>query len=80
MYVCMYKLYQYINTHTFVDCIVTAHFQLLVEEGATLDCGDKFGDSPLHEALRHHTMSQLKNLQEGKDIARVCDYELSGYL
>ncbi len=46
--------------------------QLLVEEGATLDSGDKFGDCPLHEALRHHTMSQLKTLQEGKDIGRVC--------
>ena len=46
--------------------------QLLVEEGANLDCGDKFGDCPLHEALRHHTMSQLKNLQEGKDIGKVC--------
>lgn len=43
-----------------------------MEEGASLDSRDKFGDCPLHEALRHHTMSQLKNLQEGKDIGKVC--------
>ena len=37
-----------------------------------MDSKDKFGDCPLHEALRHHTMSQLKNLQDGKDIGKVC--------
>ena len=34
--------------------------------------GDKFWDRPLHEALRHHTMSQLKQLQESpQDIGKV---------
>ena len=32
---------------------------------------DKFGDRPLHEAFRHHTMSQLRHLQEDKDISKV---------
>ena len=46
--------------------------RLLVEEGANPDMGDKFGDRPLHEALRHHTMSQLKQLQESpQDIGKV---------
>ena len=46
-------------------------FQLLVEKGAGMDIGDKFGDRPLHEALRHHTMSQLRHLQADKDIGKV---------
>ena len=46
--------------------------QLLVEEGANMDLADKFGDCPLHEALRHHTMSQLRHLQESpEDIGKV---------
>ena len=46
--------------------------RLLVEEGANPDMGDKFGDRPLHEALRHHTMSQLKQVQESpQDIGKV---------
>ena len=45
--------------------------QLLVEKGASMDIGDKFGDRPLHEALRHHTMSQLRDLQADKDIGKV---------
>lgn len=36
-----------------------------------MDLGDKFGDRPLHEALRHHTMSQLKQLQEANDVGKV---------
>ena len=36
-----------------------------------MDIGDKFGDRPLHEALRHHTMSQLRHLQADKDIGKV---------
>ena len=48
------------------------HIQLLVEEGANMDLGDKFGDRPLHEALRHHTMSQLRHLKESpQDIGKV---------
>ena len=46
--------------------------RLLVEEGASPDIGDKFGDRPLHEALRHHTMSQLKQIKESpQDIGKV---------
>lgn len=36
-----------------------------------MDLGDKFGDTPLHEALRHHTMSQLKHLQAANDVGKV---------
>jgi hypothetical protein len=36
-----------------------------------MDMGDKFGDRPLHEALRHHTMSQLKHLQAANDVGKV---------
>jgi len=37
-----------------------------------MDIGDKFGDRPLHEALRHHTMSQLRHLKESpQDIGKV---------
>ena len=36
-----------------------------------MDLGDKFGDSPLHEALRHHTMSHLKQMQEANDVGKV---------
>ena len=50
--------------------------RLLVEEGANSDLGDKFGDRPLHEALRHHTMSQLKQLKESaQDIGKVRERE-----
>lgn len=31
--------------------------------GANLNLMDKDGDTALHEALRHHTLSQLKHLQ-----------------
>ena len=55
-------------------CTFCAIVQLLVEKGASMDIGDKFGDRPLHEALRHHTMSQLRDLQADKDIGKVNDY------
>ena len=29
---------------------------------------DKDGDSPLHEALRHHTLWQLRTLQDKQDV------------
>lgn len=45
--------------------------QLLVEEGACMDMADKFGDRPLHEALRHYTLSQLKHLQAANDVGKV---------
>ncbi|KAH9364084.1 hypothetical protein HPB48_012982 [Haemaphysalis longicornis] len=36
----------------------------LVREGCNLNMPDKDGDTPLHEALRHHTLSQLRHLQD----------------
>ncbi len=50
---------------------MTDFFQLLVREGAKLDIVDKDGDSPLHEALRYHTLLQLKQLQDVKDVSKV---------
>ena len=42
--------------------------------------GDKFGDRPLHEALRHHTMSQLKQVQESpQDIGKVMWFLASAF-
>jgi len=45
--------------------------QLLVREGANLNIPDKDGDTPLHEALRHHTLSQLRQLQDVQDVGKV---------
>lgn len=47
--------------------------QLLVREGANLNLADKDGDTPLHEALRHHTLSQLRQLQDMQDVGKVRD-------
>uniref|UniRef100_A0A8C7DWL7 E3 ubiquitin-protein ligase MIB1 n=1 Tax=Naja naja TaxID=35670 RepID=A0A8C7DWL7_NAJNA len=44
---------------------------LLVRAGAKLDIQDKDGDTPLHEALRHHTLSQLRQLQDMQDVGKV---------
>ncbi len=46
--------------------------QLLVREGCNINIPDKDGDTPLHEALRHHTLSQLRQLQDVQDIGKVC--------
>lgn len=46
--------------------------QLLVREGCSLNIPDKDGDTPLHEALRHHTLSQLRQLQDMQDVGKVC--------
>lgn len=46
-------------------------FQLLVREGANLNVPDKDGDTPLHEALRHHTLSQLRQLQDVRDVGKL---------
>ncbi|XP_014247997.1 E3 ubiquitin-protein ligase MIB1 [Cimex lectularius] len=45
--------------------------RLLVREGANLNITDKDGDTPMHEALRHHTMSQIKQLQGVRDIGKL---------
>ena len=42
-------------------------FRLLVREGGNLNVTDKDGDTPLHESLRHHTLSQLRQLQVGSE-------------
>ena len=46
-------------------------WQLLVREGCDLNVPDKDGDTPLHEALRHHTLSQLRQLQDMQDVGKV---------
>lgn len=50
--------------------------QLLVREGANLNIPDKDGDTPLHEALRHHTLSQLRQLQDMQDVGKVKYFNL----
>lgn len=44
---------------------------------AKLDVQDKDGDTPLHEALRHHTLSQLRQLQDMQDVSKVEPWEPS---
>ena len=39
--------------------------------GANLNITDKDGDTPLHEALRHHTLSQLRQLQDMQDVGKL---------
>ena len=57
------------SMHSKLDFLL--HFQLLVREGANLNLADKDGDTPLHEALRHHTLSQLRQLQDMQDVGKV---------
>lgn len=52
-----------------IDSLIDS--QLLVREGANLNVADKDGDTPLHEALRHHTLSQLRQLQDVQDVGRL---------
>lgn len=65
------------------DCLLGSFFvhilcfQLLVRAEAKLDVQDKDGDTPLHEALRHHTLSQLRQLQDMQDVSKVEPWEPS---
>uniref|UniRef100_U5EJK2 RING-type E3 ubiquitin transferase n=1 Tax=Corethrella appendiculata TaxID=1370023 RepID=U5EJK2_9DIPT len=45
--------------------------KLLVRENANLNIPDKDGDTPLHEALRHHTLSQLRQLQDVEGFGKI---------
>lgn len=51
-----------------------------MREGANLNITDKDGDTPMHEALRHHTLSQIKQLQGVKDIGKVFECIINNYL
>lgn len=60
-----------------VNAISPVPPQLLVRAEAKLDVQDKDGDTPLHEALRHHTLSQLRQLQDMQDVSKVEPWEPS---
>lgn len=53
--------------------------QLLVREGAAVNIADKDGDTPLHEALRHHTLSQIRQLQDIQDVGKVIVLSCYGF-
>ena len=38
-----------------------------MRNGANLNIADKDGDTPLHEAIRNHTLSQIKQLKQHVD-------------
>ncbi|XP_039281282.1 E3 ubiquitin-protein ligase MIB1 [Nilaparvata lugens] len=57
--------------HLAVERQHTHIVRLLVKEGANLNIPDKDGDTPLHEALRHHTLSQLRQLQDVQDVGKL---------
>ncbi|XP_012288064.1 E3 ubiquitin-protein ligase MIB1 [Orussus abietinus] len=57
--------------HLAVERQHTQIVRLLVREGANLNVADKDGDTPLHEALRYHTLSQLRQLQDVQDVERL---------
>ena len=59
---------------------VVVSMQLLVRESCNLNIPDKDGDTPLHEALRHHTLSQLRQLQDMQDVGKVCTDWLSSII
>ncbi|XP_060567947.1 E3 ubiquitin-protein ligase MIB1-like [Ruditapes philippinarum] len=57
--------------HLAVERQHTQIVRLLVREGCNLNVPDKDGDTPLHEALRHHTLSQLRQLQDMQDVGKL---------
>nr|CAD7413656.1 unnamed protein product [Timema poppensis] len=57
--------------HLAVERQHTEIVMLLVREGSNLNIPDKDGDTPLHEALRHHTLSQLRQLQDVQDVGKL---------
>jgi len=57
--------------HLAVERQHTQIVRLLVREGANLNIPDKDGDTPLHEALRHHTLYQLRQLQDMQDVGKL---------
>lgn len=44
-----------------------------------MNLADKDGDTPLHEALRHHTLSQLRQLQDLQDGSGKSSTASSGH-
>ncbi|CAE1285817.1 MIB [Acanthosepion pharaonis] len=57
--------------HLAVERQHTQIVRLLVREKCNLNIPDKDGDTPLHEALRHHTLSQLRQLQDMQDVGKL---------
>jgi len=57
--------------HLAVERQHTNIVRLLVREGCNLNITDKDGDTPLHESLRHHTLSQLRQLQDMQDVGKL---------
>jgi len=57
--------------HLAVERQHTSIVRLLVREGCNLNVTDKDGDTPLHESLRHHTLSQLRQLQDMQDVGKL---------
>lgn len=57
--------------HLAVERQHTQIVRLLVREGCNLNLADKDGDTALHEALRHHTLSQLRQLQDMQDVGKL---------
>ncbi|XP_023320486.1 E3 ubiquitin-protein ligase MIB1 isoform X2 [Eurytemora carolleeae] len=57
--------------HLAVERQHTSIVRLLVREGCNLNITDKDGDTPLHESLRHHTLSQLRQLQDMQDVGKL---------
>ncbi|GFW99754.1 e3 ubiquitin-protein ligase MIB1 [Trichonephila clavipes] len=57
--------------HLAVERQHTQIVRLLVREKCNLNIPDKDGDTPLHEALRHHTLSQLRQLQDMQEGGKV---------